>query len=107
MYCTHCGKEISDIADVCIGCGRSVKKIPKKAENDSNSVGWWWLGFLLPIVGFILWAVWTADYPMKAKKAGWGAIVGVIVSVVAVVLIYILYFALIIMLGIGMSDFMY
>ena len=59
MFCPYCGKEIDNIADVCLGCGRSVKKIKNSAQQDSSSVGWWWLGFFFPLIGFILWCVWT------------------------------------------------
>lgn len=104
MFCPHCGKELSDLADICVGCGRSVKKINSPSGNDSSSVGWWWLGFFFPLVGFILWAVWTGDTPIRAKKAGIGALVGVIVSVALIVLTYIIVFALSFLIGIYALD---
>ncbi len=92
MYCPYCGKELSDMADICVGCGRQVNK---NVKFDSSSVGWWWLGFFFPLVGFILWLVWTGETPIKAKKAGFGALVGVIVSVVLSIICIVGYFALI------------
>lgn len=88
MFCSNCGKEISDNAAICVGCGRSVKKAPN--SKDSNSAGWWWLGFFLPMVGLILFIVWSGDYPLKAKKVGWGALIGAIVSVAFIILAYVL-----------------
>lgn len=89
MFCPYCGKEIDDNADVCLGCGRSVSNVVKAASNDSNSMGWWCLGFFFPIIGFILWLVWTGNKPMRAKRAGWGALTGVIVSVVLTILVFV------------------
>lgn len=90
MFCPYCGKQIDDKAAVCLGCGRSVQNITNKSMQDSSSAGWWWLGFLCPIVGFILWCVWTGSTPMRAKRVGWGALIGVITSIVLIVLYYIL-----------------
>jgi hypothetical protein len=89
MFCPNCGKKVSDIASVCIGCGRLL---PKSNNNNTPvSAGWWWLGFLVPIAGFIIWGAYTSTEPQKAKKAGFGAIAGLITSVVLTVLFYILY----------------
>ncbi len=96
MFCPNCGKELSDLADICVGCGRSVKNL-KSTASDSASAGWWWLGFFFPLIGFILWAIWSGNYPMKAKKAGIGAIVGTITSVVLFVLFYVLIIIIIIL----------
>ena len=106
MYCSNCGKEINDNADICIGCGRSVKNM-KKAEQDSGSYGWWWLGFFFPLIGFILWLVWTGDTPMRARRVGWGALIGVIVSVALVILIYAAIFAFTFMVGINIANAVY
>lgn len=107
MFCPYCGKEINENAAVCLGCGRSVKNIRKPAEQDSNSVGWWWLGFFFPLIGFILWIVWTGNTPLRAKRVGWGALVGAIVSVVLVILIYSAIFAFTFMVGMNIADAMY
>lgn len=107
MFCPYCGKEINENAAVCLGCGRSVKNIRKPSEQDSNSVGWWWLGFFFPLIGFILWIVWTGNTPLRAKRVGWGALVGAIVSVVLVILIYIAIFAFTFMVGMNIADAMY
>ena len=89
-YCTHCGSPIDEEAIVCIHCGHSVGDIKKSA--DSDSVGWGILGFLLPLVGFILWLVWKDEYPKKAKSVGIGALVSVILGAVAVGGYYLFFF---------------
>lgn len=101
MFCPYCGKEIAEKATICVGCGRSVKSINHPAQRDSSSVGWWWLGFFFPLLGFILWCVWTGNTPIKAKRVGWGSLIGVIVSVASVVLFY----AALIFLAIAESAF--
>ena len=71
MFCPYCGKEINDNADICLGCGRNVKNIKKPVcDNERASAGWWWLGFFFPLVGFILWLVWSSSMPLRAKKTG-------------------------------------
>ena len=91
MYCTNCGKQIDDKADICVGCGHWVDASIKSKEKDSGSVGWWWLGFFFPLIGFILWAVWTGTAPKKAKRLISGAIVGTIVPVVCFILYFVLF----------------
>ena len=86
-------------AAVCLNCGKYVTHVTKQKPNDSTSAGWWWLGFLFPFIGFILWLVWTDSTPIRAKKAGTGALTGIIVSVVLVVLFYILIFVLSFIVG--------
>ena len=48
---------------------------------DTGSFGWAVLGFLIPIVGLILFLVWKDTKPLSAKQAGMGALVGVVLSV--------------------------
>ncbi len=91
MYCVHCGHQIADEAAVCIHCGRAVTKL-RKSEGHV-SCGWWWLGFLIPLAGLLVFIFSHDTEPIKAKKAGWGALIGVIASVVLVVLVYVLIFA--------------
>lgn len=50
-------------------------------EEDSGSFGWAVLGFLIPIVGLVLYLVWRDRKPKCARQAGMGALVSVILSV--------------------------
>ena len=89
-YCQKCGTELMDEAVVCPSCGCAQAK--SAAENDSSSFGWAFLGFCIPLVGLILWLVWRDTTPLRAKSAGKGALVSVIVSIV----LWILYFVLVV-----------
>lgn len=84
-YCQKCGGMLDEKAVICVHCGRSVAQENKPKEADGPCFWAAALGFFIPIVGFILYAVFS-DTPQKAKSALNGAIVGVIVSLVLSVL---------------------
>ena len=90
-YCTNCGKEIDDLAVICVGCGCSQKENIYYKEGDSKSFGWAFLGFLFPIVGLILWLLWKDSYPMRAKSLIKGTITGVLTGVALAVLFWLFY----------------
>ena len=77
-----------DEAVVCTGCGCPQQTTNAVATQDSSSFGWAFLGFCIPIVGLILFLVWKDNTPLRAKSAGKGALVSVIVSAVC----YFIYF---------------
>ena len=92
-YCKNCGKEIDDKAVVCPACG--VPQQDKPAVVDSGNIGWAFLGCCIPLVGLILFLVWKDQKPNTAKKAGIGALVGVILIVI--------YYVVVIAAGVGMA----
>lgn len=94
MYCPKCGKLI-DRENVlyCPSCGARLEDTPVQNEamfqqpyspyspyknpyEEKPSFGWAILGFLVPVVGWILYFVWMHDYPKKAKYCGIAGIVG-------------------------------
>ncbi len=94
MYCKNCGKVISEDKDICPYCHTPTGKNSPYNNNynnasygDSSSFGWAFLGFLIPILGLILYLVWKDQYPLKAGSVGKGALVSVILGVVAGILI--------------------
>lgn len=68
-------------------------------NNDSASFGWGFLGFLIPIVGLILYLVWKDEYPLRAKSCGKGALISVILYVVIMIIYFIVLFA-----AVGMAS---
>lgn len=88
MYCRHCGKEIPEDKTICPYCAHSTGAPPKPAFNYNPSDGssFWWalLGFLIPVVGLVLYLVWRDEYPLRASSAGKGALVCVILYVILV-----------------------
>ncbi len=86
MYCKKCGNEIRDDAMICPKCGCATGNRNAPAAEDSSGFGWAVLGFFIPIVGLILYLVWKNEYPMRARSAGKGALVSVILGVIVYVI---------------------
>ena len=87
-FCSKCGKELIDEAVVCIGCGCSVANT--SFANDKRSLAYALIGFFFPIVGLIIWLMWKDSSPLKAKSAGKGALISVILGVAVSLIISIL-----------------
>jgi len=81
MVCSNCGKEVADNAAVCLNCGAEIKR-----PEGGGGAGWWLIGFLVPIAGLLMFLLCSDNQQRKAKKAGFGALVGFIVSVVIAIL---------------------
>lgn len=89
-YCTKCGKAIAMNETTCPHCG-SISTINNKGVvrvvEDKNSFGIGFLGFIIPLVGLILYLSWRKETPLKAKSAGIGALIGLCVSVVGYIIV--------------------
>lgn len=79
MYCKYCGKEVYADAVVCIHCGRALNDC-QDSIDDSGHIGWGLLGFLVPMVGLILYIIWKNDKPKNAVIAGKGALINLCVG---------------------------
>ena len=80
-FCQKCGKEIMDEAVVCPGCG-CAQESPVKNTEDAGGCGWALLGFCIPVAGLVLYLVWKNTMPSKAKSAGMGALISVIIAII-------------------------
>ena len=79
MFCKHCGKRLDDNAAVCPHCDVPTGvqgKIPH--PSDRPEFGYAAIGFFIPLVGLILYLVWRAEYPLRARSCGKGALSAVI-----------------------------
>lgn len=85
-YCRNCGAQIDEKAVVCVHCGRAVAPQQPAVRQDKGGFLWGLLGFLVPLVGFILWIMWHKERPNTGKAAGIGAIIGVALSIVLSIL---------------------
>ena len=93
MYCSKCGKEINDLAVICVHCGCAVesRQAPAKNPDDAPSFGWAFLGFLIPVLGLVLFLTSKETHPLKAKSAIKGTIVGFCVSIVISIVSSVIY----------------
>lgn len=78
-YCSKCGQELVDAAVVCTACGCRVdysdefkKTEPQRDEADTGLLV---LCIIIPIVGFILWALKYQETPKAAKTYGVAALI--------------------------------
>ena len=77
-YCSNCGSQLNENADVCLSCGKAVEgnKPVLQTQTTNNQTLYGFLGFCFPIVGLILYLVWGESRPDDAKAAGMGALIG-------------------------------
>lgn len=66
VYCTHCGEKIDYNLSTCPFCGKVVMS-GSSLEDDKESLLLEVLSFLIPIMGFILWAITKDKTPIKAN----------------------------------------
>ena len=96
-FCTKCGQQILDDAVICVHCGCPVEdaqspKTSAPTEVDAPNAGFAVLGFFIPLVGLILYLVNMNTFPLKAKSAGKGALISVIVGAAIPVLYFVFSF---------------
>lgn len=90
-YCSNCGSNVNENAVVCVSCGAAIANTQLTANGDTGGFGYALLGFLIPIVGLVLYLIWKDTKPKSASAAGKGALTSVI-------LIFSIYFLLFILL---------
>lgn len=89
-FCTNCGKELNSNQAVCLDCGVAVRNTSSTVVDDNGGFLWGLLGFLVPLVGLVLWLIWRDERPNTARAVGIGALVQVGFQVV-IVFIYIVF----------------
>ena len=92
MYCSHCGAVIFKVAEICPKCGCRVASGQTATiqnanpEQDSPNFGFAFLGFVIPLIGLILYIMWKNKTPLKAKSCGKGALIGFIIGIVCFII---------------------
>ncbi len=84
MYCKYCGHQIDDNVASCPNCGKPVQatqsnpKNPVDKPSDNGGFLWGVLGFLSPLIGFILYFCLKKSKPRTATSLSTGATVGLV-----------------------------
>lgn len=81
-YCTNCGEQLNEKQDICLSCGVLIKRV----NEDDGSIGWFFLGLFMPVIGIVLYALWYIEKPKTAKYT----LRGVITSAAIVMLLFII-----------------
>jgi hypothetical protein len=102
-FCPHCGAPVTTTGGFCLVCGKPLIagtkvsyaqpiRIYPPVLPDNPSIGFNVLAFFVPVVGLILFAVWSTQFPKKSKAVGKWALVGFITETVAMVAFYLVFF---------------
>lgn len=84
IKCTQCNNGVSDKAIQCPKCGMPVSTNNHQQmqmsgnSDDKPHSGWNILGFIIPIVGVILYFAWKKETPKKANSILYCSIAGFI-----------------------------
>lgn len=88
MFCSKCGKEISDKAVICPYCkteqNGGLKAITQANNDNGIKAGHIAVGIIsaiIPLVGLIVFFVCMKDNPKYSKAGGIGALIGVAIAV--------------------------
>ena len=98
-YCRNCGAQIEANANHCQYCGaaqsnsvpvnNSYQGQPRYNNQgaqlvvvDNGGPLWFMLGFCFPLIGLIMFLIYSGNKPNTAKSVGTGALVSVILGVV-------------------------
>lgn len=79
--CPNCRSEITPYQEFCYSCGQEIKHVSKRPRRESSiHLGYFLLGFVIPIAGYAWFFFFSRDNYDKARSAFIGAISSTIVS---------------------------
>ena len=71
MFCPNCGANVSSSEYVCPKCNNVLRQpevVNSVNDQDTPTIGLKLVSFLVPIVGIILYFLWSKEFPVKAKS---------------------------------------
>lgn len=82
LFCKKCGAQLNPNNDYCTSCGSYTEKKKTEIESNNDSVaGLAGLGFIIPILGFILAASQSKTNPKGSKIILGASLIGFIIEV--------------------------
>lgn len=82
QFCTKCGAPLKPNDSFCTACGSYTQKKREEIEtNHASAAGYAALGFVFPIIGFILAATMSKNNPNGAKIVLGASLVGFLIEV--------------------------
>lgn len=88
-YCRECGTVISAKAISCPKCGATQNQTAENqaaVKQDIASAGLMVLSFFFPLIGLILFCVYSQSTPNAAKEYGKWALIGFVTGIVLVII---------------------
>ena len=83
MYCPNCGApDIDTRAVICPKCGVETGFTTNSQKTDSGSVVNWIIGFLIPIIGILMYVLWKDEKPVSAKQALNGSLISIVLIII-------------------------
>ncbi|HBY65613.1 MAG TPA: hypothetical protein DEG42_04420 [Acholeplasmataceae bacterium] len=103
-YCPNCGTQVRETQNICQDCGNNLNftKQKIKIEEENSTFGYAVLGFVMPLVGLVLYLIWLEEKPKASRSAGVGALVRVIFSIIGSVIAVMIIFLL---MALGVIEF--
>lgn len=92
MYCPNCGRAVRDNENFCIRCGAPL--VASRPDDGDTELCYAIAGGILPLLGFVLYFVYEAKRPRRAKAALNGALVGFGIRVALSLIVRIINFML-------------
>ena len=92
-YCPVCGNICDSKAAICVRCGTDLSRI--STEPDVPSTGLKVLSFFIPLIGIILYAVYSSDKPQSAKAYGKMALISFCIGFGSYILLYFFIFLIV------------
>lgn len=79
VYCTYCGEKISKNTTICPHCSKRVLMDTKTSDFQTKILCIF--SFLIPVLGFILWAVMLGQDKYKAQRIFYWSFIGLLVRI--------------------------
>ncbi len=86
--CPYCGNQCDVNAVLCVRCGAQLPPITNGEDKTSGVLSFF--SFIIPMVGLILYAMYSKDKPKSSKSYGRLALIGFIIQIILYVFLYIL-----------------